>query len=264
MVFRQTRPPVDGARRFRNDPLYDERQHGQEIRFEEVYRVDEDAVGRNAGALACMSAKHERYCYHPRMFDPRQKPGKRKHSRGYLPHFDVYEATQFVTFRLADSMPQELLKAWKHELQLDEITDVEFRKRIEKYLDSGYGSCALRDPKIANVIRETLLKWNGERYELIAWVIMPNHVHILIRLLGESLLTEIMHSIKSYTAHQANKILGLSGRFWSVESFDRYIRNADHFRNTIKYIEANPVKAGLCKDSGDWEFGSAFRPEEVD
>lgn len=226
--------------------------------------VGTQSIGRNAGALACISAKHESYCYHPRMFDPRENAGRRKHSRGYLPHFDVYETTQFVTFRLADSMPRDVLNKWKAELESGQITDVELRKRIEQYLDSGYGSCALRDPRIANLLRETLLKWDGERFELIAWVIMPNHVHILIRLLGESLLSEIMHSIKSYTAHQANKILQRSGRFWSVESFDRYIRNADHFRNTIRYIEENPVKAGLCKEPGDWEFSSAFLSDEGD
>ena len=93
---------------------------------------------------------------------------------------------------------------------------------------------------------------------------MPNHVHILIRLLGENLLSEVMHSIKSYTAHQANKILGRTRRFWSVESFDRYIRNADHFRNTVKYIEENPVKAGLCKEAAYWEFSSAYGGDEFD
>jgi REP element-mobilizing transposase RayT len=198
------------------------------------------------------------------MFDPREKAGRRKHSRGYLPHFDVYETTQFVTFRLADSMPQDVLKTWKRELERGEITDVDFRKRIEHYLDSGYGSCCLKDRRIAEKLRETLLKWDGERYQLIAWVIMPNHVHIMIRLLGDNLLSEIMHSIKSYTAHQASKILEASGRFWSVESFDRYIRNADHFRNTIRYIEENPVKARLCKEPEDWEFSSAFDSDKAD
>ena len=78
------------------------------------------------------------------MFDSCENPGRRKHSRGYLPHFDVYETTQFVTFRLADSMPQDLLAQWKKELESGSITDVDLRKRIEHYLDSGYGSCALR------------------------------------------------------------------------------------------------------------------------
>ena len=182
------------------------------------------------------------------------------HTRGYLPHVDAECTTQFVTFRLADSMPQHLLEQWRKELAAGEITDADLRKRIEYFLDSGYGSCALRDRRIANEIRETLLKWNGKRYRLIAWVIMPNHVHVLIEMIEEYSLSEVMHSIKSYTAHQANKILEQKGRFWSVESFDRYIRDARHFRNTIKYIEDNPVKAGLCRRPDDWEFGSAYVP----
>ena len=162
-------------------------------------------------------------------------------------------------------MPQDVLKKWKRELERGEITDVDLTKADrEQYLDSGYGSCCLKDRRIADKLRETLLKWDGERYQLIAWVIMPNHVHILIRLLGDNLWSEIMHSIKSYTAHQANKILEASGRFWSVESFDRYIRNADHFRNTISYIEENPVKARLCKEPEDWEFSSAFDSDKAD
>ena len=182
------------------------------------------------------------------------------HTRGYLPHVDAPGTTQFMTFRLADSMPQDLLAKWRAELAEGNITDADVRKRIEYFLDSGYGSCALRDRRIANEIRETLLKWNGKRYRLIAWVIMPNHVHILIEMMEEYSLSEVMHSIKSYAAHQANKILGQKGRIWAVESFDRYIRDAGHFRNTIRYIEENPVKAGLCGRAEDWEFGSAYVP----
>ncbi|NOT49416.1 MAG: transposase [Acidobacteria bacterium] len=183
---------------------------------------------------------------------------KAKHSRGYLPHFNVERSTQFVTFRLADSMPQNLLKKWKIELETGQINNVDFRKRIEHYLDQGYGSCSLCEKRIATKIKETLLKWDSVRYRLIAWVIMPNHVHILIELLEEHELSEIMHSIKSYTAHEANKILQRKGQFWSIESFDRYIRDARHYVNTIRYIENNPVKAGLCGEPDQWEFGRAF------
>lgn len=182
----------------------------------------------------------------------------RKHSRGYLPHFAAGGAIQFVRFRLADAMPQELLETWRLKLERNEITDVDFRKTIEKYLDSGYGSCSLADRRIAGILRETLLKWDGERYNLVAWVIMPNHVHILIELLGEHTLSKTMHSIRSFTAHEANRILGRKGRFWSVESFDRYIRNAVHFQNTIQYIHDNPLKAGLSRTADEWEFSSAF------
>ena len=205
-----------------------------------------------------MSAEHENSCYHSSMPNPRKLRSGRFHTRGYLPHVDAEGTTQFITFRLADSMPQHLLDKWRAELAAGEIDDVELRKRIEYFLDSGYGSCALRDRRIAVEIRDTLLKWNGQRYRLIAWVIMPNHVHLLIEMIEGFPLSEVMHSIKSYTAHQANKILEQKGRFWSVESFDRYIRDARHYRNTIEYIENNPVKAGLCRTSVDWEFSSAY------
>jgi len=162
------------------------------------------------------------------------------HSRGYLPHFDSGEYFQFVTFRLADSLPKTVLDKWRLEMQNAEISDINFRRRIEYYLDQNYGSAVLKDQRIAEIIQETLYKWDGERYRLVAWVIMPNHVHILIGSLDGNKLSDIMHSIKSYTAHEANRILGKKGSFWFKEYFDRYIRNHKHFVQTITYIENNP------------------------
>lgn len=155
-------------------------------------------------------------------------------------------------------MPQDVLKRWRSDLESNEITDADFRRRVETYLDQNYGSGVLRKTAIAALVQETLLKWDGERYRLIAWVIMPNHVHILIQNLEGHSISDIMHSIKSFTAHEANRILGRKGRFWSKEYFDRYIRNAKHFHATLRYIEQNPVKARLCRNPKDWEFGSAY------
>ena len=87
---------------------------------------------------------------------------------------------------------------------------------------------------------------------------MPNHVHLLLIPSPGVHLPEILHSIKSYSAQKANEFLGRTGVFWQRESFDRYIRNEQHFRNVIKYIEENPVKARLCKTPGEWAFGSAY------
>ena len=86
---------------------------------------------------------------------------------------------------------------------------------------------------------------------------MPNHVHLLCTPVTGHSLEEIMHSLKSYTANEANKILGREGRFWQKEYFDRYIRNARHFAKVVAYIENNPVKARLCKKAEDWPFSSA-------
>lgn len=180
------------------------------------------------------------------------------HSRGYLPHFDAGEVFQSITFRLHDSMPQELLAKWREELtrESDEIEDA-LRWRIEAYLDQGYGACHLADDRIASMMQNALLHFDGERYRLSAWVLMPNHVHLLAAPLAGHSLSSMMHSIKSYTAQQANKILQRDGRFWFEDYFDRYIRNAKHFENAVAYIESNPVRAGLCNSPTEWQFGSA-------
>jgi putative DNA methylase len=186
------------------------------------------------------------------------------HSRGYLPHFDAGEMFQSITFRLHDSMPQELLAKWREELarESDEIEDA-LRWRIEAYLDQGYGACHLADDRIASLVQNALLHL-GERYRLSAWVLMPNHVHLLAAPLAGHSLSSMMHSIKSYTAQQANKILQRHGRFWFEDYFDRYIRNAKHFENAVAYIESNPVRASLCNSPSEWQFGSAcFRARQA-
>ena len=182
------------------------------------------------------------------------------HSRGYLPHFDGGEIPQFITFRLADSMPQQLLDRWRHELNNEQNIEVDaaLRKRIELYLDQGYGECHLRDPRVANLVQNSLLFFDGERYRLTAWVIMPNHAHMLMTPCPGYDLSSVLHSIKSYTANEANKLLGRHGQFWQPESFDRWIRASAHFARVISYIENNPVKARLCAKPQDWVFSSAW------
>ena len=184
-------------------------------------------------------------------------PRGRRHKRGYLPHFDALGFTQFVTFRLADSLPVKLFEKLKFELELRQITEIEYHRKIERALDIGDGPTYLKDPKIASMVAETLLKFDGQKYTMHAWVIMPNHVHLLFSPSDNFSLSEIMHSIKSFTAKKANEILSRSGRFWSPDYFDRFIRDRDHFTNAKKYIENNPVKAGLCEAPEEWWWGSA-------
>lgn len=160
-----------------------------------------------------------------------------------------------MTFRLFDSVPQSLIEEWKAKLD-----DVHFRKQVEKFLDAGYGSCYLRDPAVAKIVEDNLKFHDKNKYDLEAWVIMPNHSHILVTPYEGVELSSIAHSMKSYTAHEANKILGRTGRFWQVEPFDRYIRNARHFAAVVRYIENNPVKAGLCREASEWRFSSAYAP----
>jgi putative DNA methylase len=192
------------------------------------------------------------------MVDYRFKPRRDRddcgwHNRGYLPHFDSPEQPQFLTFRLFDSMPHEVLDRWRREV----TNDIQFRNKVEKYLDAGYGSCWLRRFDVATMISNSLKFHHGRKYDLESLVIMPNHVHLLLTPIEGFHLDEIEHSIKSYTANEANKLLGRRGQFWAIESFDRYIRDWRHYCAVIRYIEDNPVKARLCREPQDWLFSSA-------
>jgi REP element-mobilizing transposase RayT len=131
------------------------------------------------------------------------------------------------------------------------------RRRVEAYLDQGHGCCYLRDRTVAEMVQNALLFHGGTKYKLVAWVVMPNHAHMLCTPRVEHSLADIMHSVKSFTSSEANKILNRSGRFWQKEYFDRYIRNATQFARTVAYIESNPVKANLCDRSEAWPFSSA-------
>jgi len=184
---------------------------------------------------------------------------KEWYGRGRLPHYDDCWSMQFLTMRLADSVPMKVIERWQRELEgLGEKGKIKMQKRIESYLDRGYGDCHLGKRGIAEMVRDSLFFHDGDKYRLISWVIMPNHLHFLLRQSEGTELEEITHSLKSYTAQQANKVLGRRGEFWQAETFDRFIRDGNHYRNTIRYIENNPVKARLCAAKEDWEFGSAW------
>jgi REP element-mobilizing transposase RayT len=181
------------------------------------------------------------------------------HSRGYLPRFEGGEIAQTINLHLADSLPKAVLEKWKRELAQDAKTNSDsiLRRRIEHYLDQGYGACALRTEAVAKLVQDSLLHFDGARYRLSAWVVMPNHVHLLLTPCAEWSLSRIMKDMKSFTSREANKILGRHGQFWIEDYFDRYVRDAKHFSNAIAYIENNPVKAGLCAKPEDWPFSGA-------
>jgi REP element-mobilizing transposase RayT len=185
------------------------------------------------------------------------------YSRGYLPHYNNRETIQSVTFRLADSLPQSTLRHMDAELAglKPAKIDATRRKRIEKWLDAGMGCCALKHPELAGLMQNTLKTWDGERYRLFAWCIMPNHVHVLVETLAP--LSKIVQSWKSFTGRwalekNAELGFGIPGRsLWMREYWDRYIRDAEHFAKVRTYIEHNPVSAGLCATPADWPWSSA-------
>jgi REP element-mobilizing transposase RayT len=183
------------------------------------------------------------------------------HSRGYLPHFDGGEILQFMTVHLGDALPQKVVERWKMEIE-QEKDDEKAKQMIikrEKYLDQGYGECDLGKFEIAEMVKESLLHFDSIRYKLITWVIMPNHIHFLIKPINDFSISVIMQRFKSFTAHEANKILQKDGKFWQVDYFDRFIRDYEHFEKTVNYIENNPVKAGLCDKKSDWIYSSAYQ-----
>jgi putative DNA methylase len=183
------------------------------------------------------------------------------HTRGYIPHFDAGSAVQSVTFRLAGSLPSKVLEAWRAELEQVRLPNVDavMRRKVDEALDRGDGAQYLADSRVARVVEEVLLHFHGVRYNLHAWCLMPNHVHVLVAMHEASSLSSILHTWKSYSAKRANAVLGRSGVFWAQEYFDRFIRNEEHYESAVRYIQFNPVKAGLCRDPADWRFSSCWR-----
>ena len=168
------------------------------------------------------------------------------HERGFIPHRDEPGLTQFVTFRLADSVPAELRDEWESLLGIEDTR--ERRVQLEAWLDRGHGACHLNNEGVAKVVADALRHSDGERYDLDAWTIMPNHVHVLFTV-GSTPMADVVKSWKQFTATQANRILGLSGSFWQADYWDTYMGDPEHEERTIRYIRDNPVKAGLV---GEW------------
>jgi carbamoylphosphate synthase large subunit/REP element-mobilizing transposase RayT len=184
-------------------------------------------------------------------------------TRRRLPHWEQQGATFFITFRLADAVPQKLLRQWKEELETwrkfhpepwDASTKYEYQKRFhdarEAWLDQGHGECILRRPQIAATIANSLRHFDGDRYALDSFVVMPNHVHVLVRPHESHSLSEILHSWKSFSAKEINKLRERSGAVWQDENYDRMVRDFAELERYRDYIKENPVAAKL----GDGEF----------
>jgi REP element-mobilizing transposase RayT len=133
-----------------------------------------------------------------------------------------------------------------------------YSAKIEAYLDAGRGECWLRDPRVADQVAEAFRFFHGQRYDLGPWVVMPNHVHVLVRPLGAHLLDGIVRSWKGFTARAANQLLGRTGEaFWAREFYDHLVRDDAERARLGDYIHDNPVKAGLCARWEDWPWSSA-------
>ena len=170
-----------------------------------------------------------------------------------IPHWNQPNCVQFVTFRLADSMPQTKLKEYRkvkeqwlsmHPKPWDEDMQEEYDKTftavIDKWLDANYGECFLKDKRVREIVDEALMHSDGERYDMYAYVIMPNHVHVLMTPLGDNTVQSIMGTWKRYSSGRINALLRREGAVWERECFDHLVRNADEFEAYIGYIADNP------------------------
>ena len=182
------------------------------------------------------------------------------HSRGRLPHWEVPEGLYFITFRQADSIPPEVTARLRleHERllttlkQRDQWTAVERAQLSERVflqldaaLDRGYGSCILRQSAAARIVRDAILFLDDRNYDLLAWSVMPNHVHLVVRLRPGWTAWQTMKSLKGFTAREINRLLGSVGRFWQREYFDSLVRDERELAAVVDYVRHNPAKAGL-------------------
>jgi tRNA threonylcarbamoyl adenosine modification protein (Sua5/YciO/YrdC/YwlC family) len=192
-------------------------------------------------------------------FAPREEVVVRQGAN--LPHWSQTGATYAVTFRLADALPAEIVAEWERERhdittnakqQDRELSDSErqrlaklFSDKVERFLDAGAGECWFRDGRIAGIMVEALKHFDGKRYELLAWCIMPNHVHVVVQPKAPFSLSQILQTWKSVSAHRANQLLHRTGEIWQPESYDHLVRDEADLENQIRYAEENPSKAGL-------------------
>lgn len=224
-----------------------------------IHRLILDGVNGSGTGVPPVSSANHGHDAHATALNPLAPLSIRQGA--YLPHWTQQGATYAVNFRLSDSLPAEVLKQWLaerediektarqmgHELSdadLDRLEQLHSEK-VEKWLDAGHGACWLKDQRIARLVADALSHFDGQRYVLVAWCVMPNHVHVVFRPQAGHELPDILHSWKSFTSKEANKILKRSGEFWQAEYYDHLIRNENDFRKQVQYVLENPVKANL-------------------
>jgi len=199
----------------------------------------------------------------------------------HLPHWRQKGATYFVTFRLADALPQEKLNqikrmrdSWEREhppprseQQWEDFARVIMR-RTEAWMDEGYGECFFRDAGLAGIMAAACRYFQDQRHVTFCYCVMPNHCHVAVKPLSDYELEQILDSWKGYVAFQVNKLLGRHGALWQEESYDRIVRDEEHLFRVVQYIGNNPAKAGLPReqwhrwvhpdwDAAGWGFQNA-------
>jgi putative transposase len=182
----------------------------------------------------------------------------------HLPHWDVPGATYFITSCLGRDPPVGVSAAdW--ELQREKLIFA----RTDHWLDSESAVRHLADSQLARIVIASMFHFAEEKYDLLAYVVMPSHFHWVFQpldawaaSLGSSVQQRpprerVMHGLKSFTGRECNQLLDQEGTFWQDESYDHYVRDQEELHRIIRYVEQNPVKAGLVEDVDGWEFSSS-------
>jgi type I restriction enzyme R subunit len=200
------------------------------------------------------------------LFDPKLEWLISEHCR---PHWSQDGAVVFITFRTHDSIPREVIERWDREKSdwilrrgcsesghwtrlvelLSERDRAEFHRTFnrcrEDYLDTCHGRCLLRQPKLSSIVADSLLHFDGDRYRMGDFVVMPNHVHLLAAFPSAGEMKDQCDSWMHYTAFRINQAIGEKGKFWQQEPFDHLVRSLEQYEYLRRYIADNPKKAGL-------------------
>jgi REP element-mobilizing transposase RayT len=226
-------------------------------------------LAERAGYIAGMSAPKKLPL---QVFDPKQEITVVNRR---LPHWSQAGTISFITWRTWDSIPAKVLADWRAERrhwltlhgidaasgdwqsQLQQLAPAHrqefqrhFSDRWNEHLDACHGDCVLRRPEIAQIVAESLIHSDGDRYELTDFVIMPNHIHLMASFPGDDLMLRQCESWKHFTATKINRLLNRKGRFWQQDSFDHLVRSTQQFLYLRSYIAENPLRAKL--QAGHW------------
>ena len=172
--------------------------------------------------------------------------------RRNLPHINPENAVFFITYRIAGSLPKHLINELSEKKKME--SNLKYFEKFDHFLDQQEGQ--LNQKEVAQIIAESLLYYHKKHFSLLAYCIMPNHVHLLINTNNypHKDLFSLLKVIKGISANKINKLLNKSGQFWHHESFDRVVRDRNELSNVISYIKNNPVKAELVPDWKDWHY----------
>lgn len=216
--------------------------------------------------------------------EPIRQPNKGRYKRRDIPHWDFANAKQHITFRLSDSLTLNQLEVLKRQAEENPESRRSYylHLSIEEWINRGMGTCILNIPEFAQVVVNALQQLHNKRYYLYHWVVMPNHVHVLIREFPHSPICNVVNSWKHFTSVQFDELLRkfknssrfqnsyidsliktFNGHYWITDYWDVMIRNKKHFDLEVNYIAQNPVKAGLVQRPEDFPWSSFYKSPRI-